>query len=96
MAVGDVISTISSIATGSYLDICPSAGNEWVIHNIHHEDQAELYFYDGVNLVLVDSDTEQGSWSGFFFHCTNNKYYRVKNTAGTAKLISYDGIVTKT
>ena len=96
MPVGDVVSTISSIAAGAYLDIQPGSGIEWVIHNIHHEDQVEIYFYDGTNSILVDVDAGQGSWTGQFFHCTNTKYYRVKNTAASAKLIGYDGIITKT
>jgi len=95
MAVGDVVSNIASVNAAAYLDLQPASGVEWVIHNIHHEDQVEIYFYDGTNSVLVDVDGGQGSWTGQFYHCTNSKYYRVKNTAAAAKLIGYDGIQTK-
>ena len=95
MAVGDVVSNIVSVASGAFLDIQPSAGKEWVIHNISHADQAELYFFDGTNNLLVDIDPGQGSWTGFFFHCTNSRYYRVKNIIGSAQLIGFDGVETK-
>ena len=37
MAVGDVVSSgLSSIASGAYLDLRPSAGVEWVLHNIYY------------------------------------------------------------
>jgi len=94
-SVGSVISNLISIGAGLYLNIQPPVGEEWVIHNINHEDAVELCFYDGTNNLLIDSDTEKGAWAGFFFHCTNSRYYRVKNTATAAKLISYDGIITK-
>ncbi len=95
MAVGDVVSDIQSIASGSYLDIRPGAGAEWVIHNVYHEDAVQISFYDGVNEITFDLDTGAGSWRWEELHCNNTRRYRVKNNAGVAKLIGYDGIVTK-
>lgn len=94
MAVGDVISDIQSIAASAYLDIQPGAGVEYVIHNIYHEDQVEVYFYDGTNNLLFDSDSGKGDFQGIY-HCENVDRIRVKNTAGTSKLIGYDGVQTK-
>ncbi len=95
MAVGDVCSDLQSIAAGSYLDIRPTAGVEWVIHNIYHEDRAQLSFYDGSNEIIFDVDYGLGVWAWYEFHCTNARRIRIKNMAGVAKLIGYDGIVTK-
>jgi len=95
MAVGDVFSDLQSIAGGEYLDIQPPADTEVVIHNIYHEAGAELYFYDGTNSLKFDEDSAGGIWAGFFFHCTNSKRIRVKNTDTIARLIGYDGVVTK-
>jgi hypothetical protein len=95
MAVGDVTSDIQSINAGSYLDIQPGSGIEWVIHNIYHEDQVQLEFYDGSNSLIFDSDTGPGIWAWYEFHCNNTRRIRAKNTAATSKLIGYDGVVTK-
>ncbi len=95
MAVGDVCSDLQSIAASSYLDIRPGSGVEWVIHNIYHEDKVEISFYDGTNEIVFDVDSGAGSWRWEEFHCTNGRRIRVKNLAGSAKLIGYDGIVTK-
>ena len=95
MPAGDVTSNITSVAAGGYLDIQPPAGTEWVIHNIYHDGDIQLEFYDGTNSLIFDTDTGPGVYAYFAFHCTNTRRIRVKNTATTAKLIGYDGVVTK-
>jgi hypothetical protein len=95
MAVGDVFSGLSSIAASAYLDIQPSSGVEAVIHNIYHESDIQLEFYDGTNSLIFDTDSGAGIYAKFAFHCTNAKRIRVKNTAAAAKLIGYDGVQTK-
>lgn len=95
MPIGDVISNVASINANEMISMQPDAGIEWVIHNLGHAGAAELYFYDGSNLLLMDQDTAGGSWIGIFLHCTNTKYYQVKNTSGGSALLSYDGVVTK-
>lgn len=95
MAVGDVKNGLSSVATGEFLDIQPSEGEEWVIHNVYHEDGVELYLYDGTNSLLFDAELGKGIYAKFAFHVTNSIWVRVKNTAGSAKLIGYDGVQTK-
>lgn len=95
MAVGDVASGLSSVAQDAYLDIQPGAGVEWVIHNIYHESNIQLEFYDGANSLVFDTATGAGVYAKFAFHMTNSIRVRVKNTAAAAKLIGYDGVVTK-
>jgi hypothetical protein len=95
MAVGDVFSGISSIAAAGYLDIQPSAGVEVVIHNIYHESDVQIEFYDGTNSLIFDTDAGTGVYAKYAFHVTNARRIRVKNTAATAKLIGYDGVQTK-
>jgi len=89
------VSDIQSIAAGSYLDIQPGAGVEWVIHNIYHESDVQLEFYDGTNSLIFDTDAGAGVYAKYAFHVTNARRIRVKNTAASAKLIGYDGIVSK-
>lgn len=95
MAVGDVASALSSVASGSYLDIQPGSGVEWVIHNIYHEDSVQLEYYDGTNSLIFDVDYGMGIWAWYEFHCTNTRRIRVKNLSSASKFIGYDGVVTK-
>jgi len=95
LAVGDVFSGISSIAAAAYLDIQPSAGVEAVIHNIYHESDVQIEFYDGTNSLIFDTDTGAGVYAKYAFHVINARRIRVKNTAVAAKLIGYDGVQTK-
>jgi hypothetical protein len=95
MAVGDVKSNLVSVAAEAYLVIQPPVGEEWVIHNIYHESDAQLEFYDGTNAIVFDTHYGRGGWLGYFFHATNAHYFRVKNNAGTAQLMGYDGVQTK-
>jgi hypothetical protein len=95
MAVGDVYSGLQSVAAGGFLDIQPPAGVEAVITNIYYESKVEVYFSDGTNSVLIDSDTAGGSMQGRCFHVTNSLYLRVKNTDTAAKLIGFDGVITR-
>jgi hypothetical protein len=95
MAVGDVFSGLSSIAAAAYLDIQPSAGVEVVIHNIYHESDVQIEFYDGTNSLIFDTDAGVGIYAKYAFHVTNARRIRVKNTAAAAKLIGYCGVQTK-
>ena len=96
MAIGDVFSGQSSVAAGAYLDIQPTAGIEVVIHNIYHEYDIELSQYDGTNTLVFDTEAGDGVYARYAFHVTNSIRIRVKNTdASLARLIGYDGIVTK-
>jgi len=95
MAVGDVKSGLSSVNASAYLDIQPPSGEEWVIHNIFHESDVQLEFYDGTNALVFDTDTGAGVYAKYAFHVTNTRRVRVKNTATTPKLIGYDGVQSK-
>lgn len=95
MAKGDVTSDIQSVSAGAYLSLQPTAGIEWVIHNLFYEGAAEIYFYDGTNRIKITSDSAGGSLIQQFFHCTNSRYIQIKNVEVSSKLLGYDGIITK-
>jgi len=95
LAVGDVKSGLSSIAASGYFDIQPPFGEEWILHNIYHESDVQLEFYDGTNSLVFDTDTGAGVYAKYVFHVINTRRIRVKNTAATAKLIGYDGVQSK-
>jgi len=95
MAVGDVKSGLSSINAGAYLDIQPTSGEEWVIHNIFHEGKIEIELYNGTSSLTFDAAEGKGVYARFAFHVTNAIRIRVKNTDSAAKLIGYDGVQTK-
>jgi hypothetical protein len=96
VAVGDVFSGgPTAVAAAGFLDVQAGAGTEAVVHNIYHENDVELYLYDGTNSLLFDSDTGAGVYAKYAFHVTNTRYVRVKNTAAATAYIGYDGIYTK-
>jgi hypothetical protein len=95
LAVGDITSGLQSIGALSYLDIQPSGTAEWVIHNIYHEYDIQIEYYDGSNSCVFDTDSGAGVYGRWAFHCSNARRIRVKNThASLSKLIAYDGIIT--
>lgn len=95
MAVGDVTSSLTSVANDAYLDIQPASGIEWVIHNLYHAGSAELYISDGTNEIKVMSDTTESGWLGYYLHANNDRYYRIKNISGGSIYLGYDGVITK-
>ncbi len=95
MAIGDAVSSIASVGAGAFLDMQPAVGVEWIIHNCGSEGPAELYFFDGTNNVLQSWDTTPASWAKLALHCTNTKYWRIKNIDTVARLLCYDGIQSK-
>lgn len=101
MAVGDVVNNITSVAASGTLDIQPGAGAEWVIHNIYVDSAVtagvDIQYYDGAN-VLTWMSAVNGPLllSNMAMHVTNSIRLRVKNLdGGSARLIGYDGVVTK-
>lgn len=95
MARGDVKSANASIAAAAFQDINPPAGEEWVIHNIYHEDSVTLDFFDGTNSLVFDSVVGKGVYAKYQFHVRNGVRIRVKNDAAAAKFIGYDGMATR-
>lgn len=95
MAAGDIINGHSSISNNSYLTLQPDSGVEWCIHNILYAGAVELEYYDGTNTIKFDADSAFGARLNLCLHCTNSKYYRVKNVSGGSIYIGYDGVQTK-
>lgn len=95
MAIGDVVNGLSSVNAAATLAIQPGAGIEWGIHNVYFEAEVEIYIVESTNELLFADAAAKGSLSAYFFHLTNAHYLEVKNTNAGAKLIGYDGIVTK-
>jgi hypothetical protein len=96
MAAGDTYQIgVTPTAQNAYLNLQPAAGTEIVVHNIVHSTDATLEWYDGSTGVALDSQLGNGGWAGGFFHCTNTKYYRVKNTNAASNNLCADGMYTK-
>jgi hypothetical protein len=84
-----------SVNVGDSLNLQPGVGAECVIHNIVFEDSMELYITDGSNSIKSNSRTGNDSFMGMFLHCTNAKYWSIKNVSTGAQLIYADGVQTK-
>lgn len=94
-AVGDAVVANSSVAASAQLDVQPGSGVEWLIQNIHHEDDIELSWYDGTNTIVTQRYLGAGR-EPVQIRVTNSIRLRIKNlNAGAAKRIGYDGIQTK-
>lgn len=94
-AVGDAVVANSSVSASAQLDVQPGAGVEWLIHNIHHEDDIELSWYDGTNTIVTQRFLGAGR-EAVQIRVTNSIRLRIKNlNSGAAKRIGYDGIQTK-
>ncbi len=94
MAAGDHFPGMSQVAAGGFLDIQPGGTDHVIIHNIHHEAEVELYWYDGVNAFMFEYHTGWDAWQWYTWHLKNGLYLRVKNTNAAAKWIEYDGIIS--
>ena len=95
MAKGDAVGNLASVSAAAVLTIQSGAGVEWIVHNIYHEAEAELYVVKSTNKLLFNSAAAKGSWSAYFFHVTNVQFFEVKNTNAGAKLLGFDGVVSK-
>ena len=95
MAKGDAIGNIASVAAAGYLNLQPGSGEEWTIHNITYAGAVEIYCYDGTNNLKCLADSTFGGFYGTVLHCTNTRYYRIKNVSAGAFLCGYDGVQTK-
>jgi hypothetical protein len=97
MAVGDKVTIApTSLAQNAVLNIRPSSGQEWTIHNIIYDaGSIELRKTDGTNSLKYETDTTAGGRFNITLHCTNAVWYQIKNTSASAVLASYDGVQTK-
>jgi hypothetical protein len=97
MASGDAVNGLASVGSGAYLTIQPGAGVEWIIHNIFVPDGSssgvEVYAWTGATFILIATITS--SMLTHNFHVTNTYYMKLKNLAGGALYLGYDGIVVK-
>jgi len=99
MAVGDVISDISSIGTGSYWDFQPLPGVEVQIVGAYAGTSVHLY--DGVNRtegVAPHIGVETGGVAERSLRellITNARYLSLFNNTGASKVLYYYGIQIK-
>lgn len=96
MAAGDAVVGLSAgVTNGSFVEVQPSAGVEWVIHNVYCEGAFELYWYDGTNTIKIATEAAVPWYANLQVHVTNGKWLRIKNTSGSTLDFGYDGMVTK-
>lgn len=95
MAVGDVTNAHISITAGNSYDVRPTAGSEWVVHNIYVPNgmTVSLYKSDGVSDILIS--VLKCSMLACNFHVTNTCYLKAVNDSASTTGFGFDGIVTK-
>ncbi len=97
MASGDAVNILTVTTAGSTLNIIPTAGAEWIIHNIIIPDGlstgVELYYVKASDKILIG--TFKRSLIMCNFHVTYTYYLQMKNLEGTSQYLGADGIVMK-
>jgi hypothetical protein len=96
MAAGDARFFVSdSLATGSFLDLQPTSGEETVLHNCGGSGAWELYFNTGTNSIgPLHSGAANEVVMNTQLHCSNTRYYRIKNVSGSSAHFWADGMDT--
>lgn len=103
MVAGDIFTTgVVNLAPGSVMNMMPDPVAEGptaevIVHNISHQSDACLEYYDELaeDYVIVDTHIGQGAWMGMFLHCNYDRYYRVRNISSGANNVCCDGVQTK-
>lgn len=98
MTAGDTIAGFVIPATSGYMDLQTStATQEWIVHNIYHEGDTELF--RNTNLTSsqfrFDIQLSGGAWVGMFFHNTNTNFIRARNIQASGKMLAFDGVISK-
>ena len=91
MAVGDVVSDIQSVADDAALEIRPSGSDQWVIHNIIHQDDIEIFYVKGTDELPFAESVGKGVYAYYTFEVNNTVYIKVYNRSGATNLIGYTG-----
>lgn len=96
MAVGNVVSNITSVTNASSMFIQPSSGQEWVIHNIYHTKDIGLVWTTsnaaGPFVSTVNVFSGNNVEMRLQFHVTNSIFLAL--ACLSAQIVGYDGVRT--
>lgn len=92
--LGSVVSTISMVGSGQFFTLRPAVGQEWVIHQIAHDNDALLQFFDGTNVITLNNFIGANLEQRLQLHVTNSIYYRLYQTSVNTSWFGFDGIQT--
>jgi hypothetical protein len=90
-----VTGTASLTGSGQTYDIRPSAGEEWIIHNIFFNKGIQIYMTDGTNLVPLRVFAHGWFWEWLSFHVNNTRFIRLKTIRTGTTLVGFDGVQSK-
>lgn len=93
MAAGDALTNITSVTNASSFVIQAAAGQEWVIHTIHHTKECALLWTNGTITGTMAILTGYNAEQNLTFHVTNSVYLALHSNS--AQIVGYDGMVTK-
>lgn len=97
MAIGDTVVVEGSIAAAAVLTVQPSAGIEWLIHVIMHEDEVSMHTKNGSRDYVFAGQTGADIYAPPGpLRVTNTQWLTVENKhASLAKIITVVGVITK-
>jgi len=93
MALNEPVADQQGVLNNAYLTIQPSSGDGYMIMNIWASGEIEIYMFDGLNEVLVESiDTSPYALALYKYLVTNSHYMKIKNVSGGTANIGYSGM----
>ncbi|MHA1286993.1 MAG: hypothetical protein ACTSPB_06255 [Candidatus Thorarchaeota archaeon] len=95
MSIGDTVISLFELPGLSTVDIQPSAGIEWEIHNIFVGATCLLSITDGSTSLQIETLGPDSPIEKAKFEITNSVYLQLENTTGSTTLVSYMGVVVK-
>ncbi|MHA1286149.1 MAG: hypothetical protein ACTSPB_01975 [Candidatus Thorarchaeota archaeon] len=95
MSIGDTVISLYTLPGSATLNIRPSTGTEWEIHNIYAGATCLLSVTDGstalqVKTLGLDAPVEKAK-----YEITNSIYLQLENATGSTTLVSYMGVIVK-
>jgi hypothetical protein len=95
-ATGDtLVQGISTIASSAVLTVQPSAGQEWVIHNLMFDTDCRVNVTNGTDTIAIGDYPANTMISGLNLILNNTNYLTLTNIGVASGEIGYDGIRTK-
>ncbi len=106
MAVGDVVSALTSIAAGANLDFQPASGVEVMITEVMSQEttgsspdtvpNVTVSLTDGTNIAAILGTSSVRRWARpLKLFLNNSLYLRITNESASTKYLAYTGIQTK-
>lgn len=97
MTAGDTVTANNATAGNGTWTIQPSAGVEWVLHEVAFSGACKIQKTDGSTVVVLYQPLAANASPipGIAIHLTNGVYLQMVDTSSATNNMGYDGVQTK-